>query len=751
MSLRAQARRAIGAVVTTCVLLGGTVGLAAPARAADAPTNLYFWPEGSKLGGNKAINVEVPFEPALRLNGVVPTTDPVQPFTVIATTGNTSATGYTLNASIAARVSGTGTSADDAVLQVTQPTDSLPGSIQLNNPNPVGGDAFKVTVTIPGTALSATSWLLYERPSPDLFATPTATNTALGSSFTSARGSVVLSPQAQTTAGKSNNQVIARAYDQFGNGVAGKFVFAVSGRNTASKTVTSQQQFPEAALLYTDTGSATQESVLSDPSTFDTIAAYYDSDGDGAFDNGVETGSFGGHYYTNGAPAVVALDGGIGTPIEQFASTSPYASVTSDDTKTLPFDDGDFFKRVPVDVYFQVRSANNRRLPGENIQLEVSNGSFPTDNPLSSGYSLNVPIGTDGFARAKVMQNYPGAATVTARSGQLSKTITIQFDNSGNGRFLRTFSPAQNGSATPAVSVGVSGRRNDGVPNVPVHLALSGPATFGDGSKSTDVVTGSNGSVLAPVLATGEGMITLTADATGQHFADPAGSPIAGDKAGVGHYVITFSSAEITGQSSAPAATKAALTFSRTSAEVGVGVLVKAQVQGDQYSVPGLSTQLSFTRAGSSTPAAVSTKTLSDSNGFVVWAFTSNEPGPVTIHVTVFDPTARELPIINASTVTFTAKSLNAAPKLSQRNAGGVVTLTLSTSPDYRNKTVYFFRKSGLTGQVVPLGTGTVAPNGDAKRTFNAKRGQILALYGKVIGATNIATPYSNTITFKVT
>lgn len=95
-------------------------------------------------------------------------------------------------------------------------------------------------------------------------------------------------------------------------------------------------------------------------------------------------------------------------------------------------------------------------------------------------------------------------------------------------------------------------------------------------------------------------------------------------------------------------------------------------------------------------------------------------------------------------------QATHVGPTLSQTSNHGIVTLTLRTSPAFQGNTVYFFRRSGLTGKVVPLGTGVVDSAGVARRTFNAKIGQILALYGKLIGATNIVSSYSNDMSFKV-
>lgn len=94
-------------------------------------------------------------------------------------------------------------------------------------------------------------------------------------------------------------------------------------------------------------------------------------------------------------------------------------------------------------------------------------------------------------------------------------------------------------------------------------------------------------------------------------------------------------------------------------------------------------------------------------------------------------------------------ESNHLTPGIVQDTKNGVVVVDVFTSRSLQGSTVQFFRKSGLTGQVVPLGTAKVDANGEAIRRFNAKPGQILALYGKVL-ALNMVSQYTKTITFKV-
>lgn len=76
---------------------------------------------------------------------------------------------------------------------------------------------------------------------------------------------------------------------------------------------------------------------------------------------------------------------------------------------------------------------------------------------------------------------------------------------------------------------------------------------------------------------------------------------------------------------------------------------------------------------------------------------------------------------------------------------------TVKVDPRYSGLTVYFFRRSGQTGQVQPLGTGKVNSGGYAFRDLKGlKHGQALFCYAKLVGATNISNPYSNDVAFHV-
>lgn len=101
-----------------------------------------------------------------------------------------------------------------------------------------------------------------------------------------------------------------------------------------------------------------------------------------------------------------------------------------------------------------------------------------------------------------------------------------------------------------------------------------------------------------------------------------------------------------------------------------------------------------------------------------------------------------------------TAQVDSRPPTLSQSSKAGRVTLVLRirSACVCAGKTTYFFRRSGMTGKVLPYGTAVVRDNNTATRVFDAKSGQILSIYGKVSAPKGIGidNPYSNTVSFKV-
>ena len=136
---------------------------------------------------------------------------------------------------------------------------------------------------------------------------------------------------------------------------------------------------------------------------------------------------------------------------------------------------------------------------------------------------------------------------------------------------------------------------------------------------------------------------------------------------------------------------------------------------------------------------------FTDQNGSAGYTFLSTKPGGVTITTVVADKNGNEV-FRHVDNVTYTGIG---APHLVESSGGGTVHLTLTTDSAEVGKTVTFYRMSGITGKVVPEGTGIVNASGIATRTNTYRVGQIVAVYAKVQDAT-LPLPYSNTVAFKV-
>ena len=108
-------------------------------------------------------------------------------------------------------------------------------------------------------------------------------------------------------------------------------------------------------------------------------------------------------------------------------------------------------------------------------------------------------------------------------------------------------------------------------------------------------------------------------------------------------------------------------------------------------------------------------------------------------------------PSASSSATPSPSPSIAPRPQLAQRSENGSVLFTVKVDSRYSGKTIYFFRRSGQTGKVQPLGTASVNGGGYAFRQLNGlKPGQIIYAYCKILGASDIANPYSNDVAFKV-
>ena len=158
------------------------------------------------------------------------------------------------------------------------------------------------------------------------------------------------------------------------------------------------------------------------------------------------------------------------------------------------------------------------------------------------------------------------------------------------------------------------------------------------------------------------------------------------------------------------------------------------------------------------TNGAMSESSLKGSPNRIVYTgfMSSTDPGPTptptpTATATV-GPTAP--PTSPATSPPSSGATKYARPYLQQASSGGAVTLQSSMNARYSGKNVTFYVRSGQTGQVRPLGQAVVTNGGDgfgySIRHLQLTPGQALRVYCKVEAVTDMTTPYSNDVDFRV-
>ena len=720
--------------------------------AAPVNSNIDLTCVGSIAGGSAASTSNA----TVAENCVDPTSQNSETFTAKVTavaSPQGPVQGATVRFTVPQNVSGSGTSANDAT--PVGPVDVLTNSngiatFTLTNPNPVNGDAYRVTATIAGSSpvKSDDAYVRFEDSTAGTNAAPSSTNVTLGSSFPATAGSIVMTPDVVTTQVGTAATFTSTVRDQFGVLKPGVNTFyQVTGRNTVAPNAgiaanRGTDANGQSTFTYTDTGS------LTSASGSDTVRVVSDANGDG-LDVSSEPSDTSSRFYTLEPTTAAAIEGGVGTPSQQFAASSPYAPVTSDDTASKPIDvTHTRANMTPTQVFFEIRNASNTsNLPGNSISVASSGvGAIVGANnaPLSSPQVITVA--PDGYARLNVLSTQTGTQTLTATADGKTKVITVTWTNTNTGRTL-TLTPGTKSAAvgsTSAFTSHVVDLYNNPVAGQVVDLSLTGPGQFGNGSSFISGTTDSNGDFVANVTSNSAGTITITATASGAQFGAAANSPNSGDAAGKGTATSTLTS------STAPVASASTTTISVAPATQTVNQFVTATGTIRDASGNAMSGQNARIYVSGATTQSSSILT-SDSAGHVALQFTSATPGTATVRLSVVNSGGVEQ-FSKTTTAQFVSDQPAPAPRpsLSQTSSRGVVVLSLRTQARFAGLTVYFFRRSGITGKVVPAGTGVIQDNGVATRVLHQTTGQILAIYSKIIGATNIDTPYSNDVRFRV-
>lgn len=692
---------------------------------------------GSVAGGSTKSSTD----PTIAENGIVATTDqdPQRVNAMVTNAAGDPLEGVQVDVEITKTV-GSGTW--DIDNHITNTAGGLVYA-QLSHFLAQDGDGVRVTATIVGTGLSDDAYLLYQKSSVSQLPVPTAVNTALGSSFPASIGSVTVAPPIATTAADTSQAYTTTAMDQFGVAVSGlNNVVSVAGRNSIAASVVGS------SFSYTDSGSASQASNAADPSTYDTLTVVSDANANGVADS-TDPRATATRLYTVGAATAAVIDGGFGTPTPQFAAAAPYTAVTSDDTGTQQIDEtNNFENQTPVSVFFELRDANNTtHLPGAQVILTSSG---PGDMVIQTGQTIansaspeTGTVDADGYLRLLIDSSVTGTQQITATMGSVSKTLSFTWTNTGLGRALKV--PAQSASlmvgTSVTVPIGVVDRWSNPVGGQAISLSISGPGQFVSGGATPTVTTAANGIAGVPVEATGVGAITITAHAVGPQFgpsvnSDPTGSATATYTLNAVQTGVPTSDKSTISISPAAPTAQQPMTVAATVRDVNGNLLAGQRVEF-LLDLPLLSEVSPITTTGSA--------------GFVSYTFTPPAGGPGQISYRVLDAKGNTVIQVDSPTFDVAQDYAANAPKLSQSSYRGVVTLSFVVDPRFAGISVIFYRRSGISGVVVPAGSAVVGKNGVATRVLHQKTGQILALYSKLQGgATQIVSLYSNTITFKV-
>lgn len=721
--------------------------------------SLAFTARGSLAGGQLAADAHTDNSGDAQ-HSVLPTSQVTETFTakVTDTTNATRAprqgvrVNFTIPTTNGRRSGGVqnSTSANDITLSTLTAVSDANGiaTVTASNPAPVAGDAYRVNATVGGTGTGASAWVLYQEPT--IATTPDSTNGTLGTSWPTTRGIVTATPEVVTSKVGSNQIFTGRVRDQFGTAKAGVTMFfsVVAGRNFGVE--------PKSAV--TDSNGAASQS-LQDTSQAplsngnrDTIAIAADVDGNAAT-NGDQNVVNSLRYYTSGDPLAAAVEGGFGAPTAQFATTSPYAPVTSDNNASTAIDvTRPVQNQTAKNVFFAARTADGVPLYGRFVTVESSGiGTLvnPDTNAPISG-PVTATIGSDGFASVKILSTKTGEETLTATIDSVDVAIKVNWTTNGNQRNI-TLSPAtanvQALSTTPVIATATDLYGNK-VPGAPLTFTVSAPGQFADGTTTLNTVTGTDGTALIRVKNGQTGSITVTANMTGAEVGKAANDPLTGAPAGN-----STATSKLTIVPTAAADTSKTTLLFQPASQVAVGqtITVTATVRdADNQIIAGK--HVGFFAAG--VVSAADNDLTTDNNGKAVFQINSSKSGTGTVTLKVYDAN-NNVEVTKVGNISYGQGGGNnggtyPSPKLTQSNFQGTVDLNFVVDPHYNGKTVYFFRKSGMTGKVVPLGTGVVNQFGSALRSFNAKPGQILALYGKILGAADIKDPYSNLVTFKV-
>lgn len=720
---------------------------------ASAPSAIDLTAAGTVAGGSNKPGANA----TVAENAIEPLTHPTETFTATVTDSASPFAprqGITVRFTVPAHVSGSGTSADDFTPATSTDvvTDAAGHAVfVLTDPSPVNGDAYRVLATVAGGGASDDAFVLFQASSVESNA---ATNGGVGGTFGATTGSVTLNPPVVTTQVCTAQTFTATVKDQYAAPVSGaNAYFKVTGRNTIpvgplnDGNHTTDASGVSTGFTYTDT----EAGCSTDETTFDQIQV--GAEDAAGKDNTLQAGEptdVGYRYYTIAAPAAAAVEGGIGAPTQQFSgSTAPYNPVTSDDAANQAINVSvPVGSQTPVNVFFEPRNAtNSSHLPGSTVSVSSTGvGSLVTPGsnaPLASPQAVTVDA--SGFAQVKVLSTATGTETITGTINGQTKSVVITWTNAGTGRFLDLTPPTATAviGGSQAFTTTVTDLYGNPVSGTAINMSLTGPGQFGNGTNAISGSTDATGKYVVAVTVLASGPITVTSIGTGPEFSKAAGNPT-GSAAGKG----TDSSTLNGSGAPTPSAAGSSLSLSPSSPQPNDIVTATGRV-GDSTGAPIAGQNVRFTVSG--VTSASSGILATDSSGRAEFPFSSSSAGTATVTFSVLSGSVEQFH--KTASVTFG----NRTPSLSLRTfsnqalGGGksVVVLKATVNPANAGHTVTFYRRSGITGVVVPAGESTVDSSGVATRIIHGSSGAIQLIYSILRPNAGFNVVRSNDVSYK--
>ena len=484
-------------------------------------------------------------------------------------------------------------------------------------------------------------------------------DTADVSFATKAADQVLLNPGSEDLTIGSAVSETATVEDQFGNPLSGESVTVSSGSrnvNSITKTTTSTGAV---TLSYTDMGSGQGS---------DTITATDNTA------NLTKTATV--RYLTSVSPTALALNFDGSTTSCPTDTTDPTTSVDVDGTEVCA-----------------LVSNSGGNATGQSVTFTVSKGSVSNGSAAGTATSFPATTNSNGIAEAYVYSTTPGAQTITATAGTLSKTLTDTYTaGEAAGVTLTpvdsTIEPGNTEQFTATIvdqygNTTVKNEENNGSDYV--LFSQSGPGSLSTNTNDDDGYVYTTTGVANVILTVADNSPLGAGTVTAQEYYD--NTPAKTVSYTVGTPVVAKSvSVSLSGAAKIGAAGTASATVTGTDGNPLAGETVDFAVTG--------ATQSSGTG-------------VTNSSGMATYNFTAQHAGTFTVTATATSAT------VSGTAMGSTAKTSIQTQLALTSTTTHQVRMSADTKPALANNAIYFYMV-GPNGGYKQLGVKTSDSKGDA-------------------------------------